>query len=245
MRATWEGLTEEAVAARCGASRVVILESVPSTMDVAHALAEEGTPAGTLVLTDRQTAGRGRGGRTWQSAPGDSLTFTLVERPADDGALAVLSLRLGLAAAPVLARWAEGVVRLKWPNDVFVDGGKLGGILVEARWRHQRPEWVAIGIGINVKRPPIEHTAGLAPGTSRIEILSALIPAVRHAAGQAGGLGPEDLRAFAARDLAMGRAVVEPARGVAQGVSAEGALLIQTGDGIVACATGSLVFAET
>lgn len=244
MPATWDGLTEDEVVARSGASRVVIHASVPSTMDVAHALAEAGTPAGTLVLTDRQTAGRGRGGRTWQSAPGDSLTFTLVERPTDDGALSVLSLRLGLAAAPVLERWAEGAVGLKWPNDVYVDGGKLGGILVEARWRHQRPEWVAIGIGINVTRPPIAHTAGLAPGTSRIEILSALIPAVRQAAGRAGGLGPDDLRAFAARDLAMGRAVVEPARGVARGVSPDGALLVHTGEGIVACATGSLVFAE-
>lgn len=241
----WEGLTEGELVARCGAARVVIHESVPSTMDVAHTLAEGGTPAGTLVLTDRQTAGRGRAGRSWQSSPGDSLTFTMVERPTDEAALAVLSLRLGLAVAPGLERWAEGHVRLKWPNDVFVDGGKLGGILVEARWRHQRPEWVAIGIGINVKRPPIERTAGLAPGASRVEILAALIPAVRAAARHVGGLTAVDREAFAARDVSLGRAIVEPARGVARGVSPEGALLVQTGEGIVACATGSLVFAET
>lgn len=245
MGPTWEALTDLEVAARCGAPRVVIHASVPSTMDVAHALAEAGTPAGTVVLTDRQTAGRGRGGRTWQSSPGDSLTFTLVERPTDDAALAVLSLRLGLAAAPVLERWAASPVHLKWPNDVFVGDGKLGGILVEARWRHQRPEWVAIGIGINVKPPSIERTAGLAHGASRIDILSALIPAVRAAARRAGGLTREDLDAFAQRDLARGRTVIEPVRGRAQGVSPDGALLVETTEGLVACATGSLVFAET
>jgi BirA family biotin operon repressor/biotin-[acetyl-CoA-carboxylase] ligase len=245
MAPAWDGHSADEVAARCGVPRLVLPESVPSTMDAAHALAEGGTPAGTVVLTDRQTAGRGRGGRSWQSAPGDSLTFTIVERPADEAALAVLSLRLGLAVAPVLERWSEGPVRLKWPNDVYVGDGKLGGILVEARWRHQKPEWVAIGIGINVAPPPIERTTGLAPGASRLEILASLVPAVRAAAARSGGLTPGELEAFAHRDLALGRALAEPVRGWARGVSADGALLVETDEGIVACATGSLVFAET
>src|SRR5699024_4705414 len=104
--------------------------------------------AGTLVLADRQTAGRGRGGRTWVSEPGAGIWLTLVERPRDAASVALLSLRLGLRAAPVLDRWSAAPVRLKWPNDLHVGRGKLAGILVESRWREERIEWIAVGMGI-------------------------------------------------------------------------------------------------
>ncbi|MCC6319144.1 MAG: biotin--[acetyl-CoA-carboxylase] ligase [Gemmatimonadaceae bacterium] len=240
----YDGETADGLARRCGVPRVVLLEAVPSTMDIAHAEGEAGAPPGTLVLTDRQTEGRGRGGKSWQSAAGGSLTMTLIERPIDDAAIAVLSLRLGLAVAPALEQWTDGPVRLKWPNDVFVGDGKLGGILVEARWRNQRPEWVAIGLGINVVRPTLAGSAGLAPGVSRLEILPALVTAVREAVARTGGLAPDEVAAFARRDRARGRRIVEPARGIAHGVSAGGALLVETVDGLVSCATGSLVFME-
>src|SRR6266513_5287464 len=133
--------------------RVALLESTTSTLDVAHRLAGDGAPAGTLVIANEQTAGRGRGGKTWQSYPGAGLWLTLIERPSDSSGLGVLSLRVGLAAAEALDRFASEPIRLKWPNDLYVDSRKLAGVLVEARWRESSVEWVAIGLGVNVKAP--------------------------------------------------------------------------------------------
>src|SRR5215212_7967195 len=150
---------------------VELLESTTSTLDIAHRLAGEGARSGTLVIANEQTAGRGRGGKSWQSAPGAGLWLTLIERPTDGSGLGVLSLRVGLAAAEALYRFAAEPIRLKWPNDLYVDRRKLAGVLVEARWREQSVEWVAVGIGINVKTPPgIEAAAGLEPGTGRLDV---------------------------------------------------------------------------
>src|SRR5204863_7213918 len=108
---------------------VALLESTTSTLDDAHQLAGDGAPAGTLVIANEQTAGRGRDGKSWQSAPGAGLWLTLIERPKDSSGLSVLSLRVGLIAAEALDRFASEPIRLKWPNDLYVDRGKVGGIL--------------------------------------------------------------------------------------------------------------------
>lgn len=210
-------------------------------MDAAHALAEQGAPAGTVVLTDRQIAGRGRGGRSWDSPPGAGITMTLLERLDDPEAVGVLSLRLGVHAAPVLDRFATDVVRLKWPNDLLLPAGKLGGILVEARWQSQRLEWVAIGIGINVAVPDTPGSAGLAAGVHRLDVLSELLPALRAGAAVRGGLLPREIEAFGSRDWARGRMATLPAAGTVRGLSPSGALIIQTATGPVECMTGSLV----
>lgn len=210
-------------------------------MDAAHELAGEGALAGTVVLTDRQTAGRGRGGRTWASTPGQSLTMTMIERPADPEAIGVLSLRLGLRAARVLDRYAMEPVQLKWPNDLMLREGKLGGILVEARWRNQSPEWVAIGIGVNIVPPGRAGTAGLTPGTVRVEALGELLPALREGARAVGGLSAGELVEYAIRDWARGRVASAPAKGVVRGPSPSGALIIDTANGPVECTAGSLV----
>src|SRR6476661_5932067 len=181
-------------------------------MDLAHRLADEGAPAGTLVIANEQTSGRGRGGKSWQSSPGAGLWLTLIERPTDPSGLRVLSLRVGIAAAEALDRFAPEPIRLKWPNDLYVDHGKLAGILVEARWREQSVEWVAIGVGINVKAPEnVATAAGLEPGTDRLEVLAELVPALRAAARATGPLDAGEREEFNARDLARGRRCVEPA----------------------------------
>jgi len=225
--------------------RVELLESAPSTMDVAHRLAAEGVPAGTLVIADEQTAGRGRGGKTWQSAPGAGLWMTLVERPRDPSGIGVLSLRVGLAAAGALDRFAAEPVRVKWPNDLYVDQDKLAGILVEARWREQSVEWVAIGLGINVTRPEgVEMAAGLEPGTRRLDVLEELVPAVRSAAQTSGGLSETEMEEFNARDLARGRACVEPALGRVAGITASGELVVALADSVAHFRSGSLILEE-
>ncbi len=225
--------------------RVELLESTTSTLDVAHRLAARGAPAGTLVIANEQTAGRGRGGKSWQSSPGAGLWLSLIERPSDTSGLGVLSLRVGLAAAEALDRFAPEPIRLKWPNDLYVDQGKLGGILVEARWREQAIEWVAIGLGVNVETPTnVETAAGLEPGTERLDVLGELVPAVLAAARATGPLEPDEMEEFDARDLARGRKCVEPAVGRVAGITATGELLVALADAIVPFRSGSLVLED-
>ena len=222
-----------------------LLESTTSTLDVAHRLAARGAPAGTLVIANEQTAGRGRGGKSWQSSPGAGLWLTLIERPSDTSGLGVLSLRVGLAAAEALDRFAPEPIRLKWPNDLYIDQGKLGGILVEARWREQAVEWVAIGLGVNVQAPKnVETAAGLEPGTDRLDVLGELVPAVLAAARATGPLQADEMEKFDARDLARGRRCVEPAVGRVAGITPTGELLVALADSVAPFRSGSLVLED-
>jgi BirA family biotin operon repressor/biotin-[acetyl-CoA-carboxylase] ligase len=214
-------------------------------MDVAHRLAADGAPAGTLVIANEQTAGRGRGGKSWQSYAEEGLWLTLIERPAENSGLGVLSLRVGLAGAEALDRFASEPIRLKWPNDLYIDQDKLAGILVEARWREQSVEWVAIGLGVNVRRPEnIENAAGLEPGTARLDVLAELIPAIRTAASGTGPLNAGELEEFNARDLARGRPCVQPARGRVAGITPAGELLVALADTVAPFRSGSLVLED-
>ncbi len=211
-------------------------------MDVAHRLAGEGTPSGTIVLADGQTAGRGRGGKVWESLPGRGIWMTLVERPRDERAIEVLSIRVGLAAAKALDRFAEEPIRLKWPNDLYTNGKKLAGILVEARWREGQSEWVAIGIGINVVAPEGVGTAiGLEPGTLRLEVLEEVVALVRSALREPGSLTPAELAEFATRDMARGHMCIEPANGEVRGITERGELVVALADSVVRVRSGSLV----
>jgi BirA family biotin operon repressor/biotin-[acetyl-CoA-carboxylase] ligase len=241
---TYDGVSEEALAASLSLPRVVLFDKVDSTMDVANALAAEGAPAGTLVLADAQLAGRGRAGRRWESKAGSGTWMTLIERVNDPSALDVLSLRIGLRAARALDRFATERIGLKWPNDLFLGGGKLGGILVESRWRGTRPEWTAIGIGINVHSVSFTGGAALGSAISRLEVLADLIPAVRAAASARGHLSERELAEFLSRDLAAGRRCTEPIPGLVSGVAADGALLVATADGEKRATGGSLLLEQ-
>lgn len=221
---------------------VELLEVTTSTLDVAHRKASTGCAPGTLIVADRQTAGRGRTGAKWTSPAASGIWMTLVERPADTSGLDVLSIRIGLRAARALDRFAPEPVRLKWPNDLFVDGRKLAGILVEARWRESRLEWVAIGVGINVCAPADFPLAGsLDDGTRRIEVLTELVPALRLAAKATGNLTSIELAEWNARDLARGRHCSEPARGIVEGITPGGELLVALADSVARFRTGSLI----
>ena len=243
--AVFDGLDARSLAARLGLSACELYDRVGSTMDLAHASAGRGAASGTLILANEQDAGRGRSGRRWLSAPGDGLWMTLLERPASPGGIEVLSLRAGLFIAEALDALAGERVRLKWPNDLYVGEGKLAGILIEARWRDQRVEWVAIGVGVNVvPAADIEGAAGLAVGVSRLQALDAVLPALRASAAVDGPLTTDELSRYAARDLSVGRWAIQPASGVVAGISTTGELMVDTSSGPVACRTGSLVFAE-
>jgi len=242
--AMWEAETAAALARLLDLPRVEVMTSVRSTMDVAHALGAEGAAPGTLVLADEQTAGRGRSGKPWRSPPGAGIWMTLLERPNDPEALGVLSIRLGLKAAPVLQRYADEQVWLKWPNDLLVEGRKLAGILVETRWRERQVDWVAVGIGVNVGMPDEANAAALREGTRRLEVLSELVPALRAATRARGTLSEHELARWASRDAAVGRRCRSPVPGVVRGVAPDGSLIVER-DGEAALArAGSLVLEE-
>jgi BirA family biotin operon repressor/biotin-[acetyl-CoA-carboxylase] ligase len=230
--AAYDGVAPTELARRLGVPQVHVYARVGSTMDVAHALAAAGAPAGTLVLADAQSGGRGRAGRRWLSPPGAGIWLTLLERPGESGALDVLPLRLGLHAALAVQPFADGAVQVKWPNDLQIARRKLAGVLVEARWRDAQPEWVAIGLGLNVLAPAgVDDATGLGADASRLPVLAALVPALRAAAAARGLLDADELRMYAERDAIAGRRVCEPLPGIVRRVLASGELLLAGDDG--------------
>ncbi|HJU75426.1 MAG TPA: biotin--[acetyl-CoA-carboxylase] ligase [Gemmatimonadaceae bacterium] len=238
--ATLEGKDAATVARELDLPEVHLFEDVASTMDVAATLGDAGAPAGALVVAASQHAGRGRGRRRWESGAGRGLWLTLLERPNDAKALPVLPLRLGLRMARALDRWAEERIQLKWPNDLYVGGAKLGGILIEARWRDQRLDWVAIGVGINLAAPVGVPGTHLTNSPRRADVLAELIPAMRAAAAARGPLGAGELAAYSARDFARGKRCRTPASGVVVGIAEGGELLVETANGLSRYLTGSL-----
>lgn len=230
------------LARRLAVPLLVAHDTTGSTIDDAHRLAEAGAPHGTIVVADRQTSGRGRQGRVWQSAAGQGLWLTALARDLDAVTVSVLAIRLGLAVAAPLDAFTASPLRLKWPNDLYVGERKLAGILVEARWQGGRASWIAVGLGINV-RPPAAPVVGAAlrEGVGRLELLDAIVPAVMGAVGDCGPLRPAELEAFAARDLAAGRLCTSPLEGRVLGLAADGGLRVQTTAGVQRAHAGSLV----
>ena len=240
-----DGMDEAAVASCCVAPRVALFSEVASTMDEAHRLAVAGAPSGTVVIADRQLAGRGRLGRTWTSEAGLGLWMTILNRQVERTGLDVLSLRIGLRLATVFDQFSDAPVTLKWPNDLLVERRKLAGILVEARWRESAIEWAAIGVGVNIVAPADQPFAtGLRAGTRRIELLRAVVGQVNEACMVPGEFTADELVAFSARDAARGQQLTEPARGRAGGVTRNGALIVETSAGTELFRRGSLVFAS-
>jgi BirA family biotin operon repressor/biotin-[acetyl-CoA-carboxylase] ligase len=138
----------------------------------------------------RQTAGRGRQGRSWQTTPGHALTFSLacvLPRPLPG--LAGLSLATGVAVVEALARLCPSErarFALKWPNDVLLDGRKLAGILIETAWSSATASAVVIGVGINVRRDEaleaeLQATAATLPAQARATPPAALSQALPNA----------------------------------------------------------------
>lgn len=242
--ATLDGITAGELAEQLAVPRVDLHASVSSTLDVAHTIAAD-APSGTVIVADEQTSGRGRHGRRWASPAGAGLWLTLIERPTDARALDVLALRCGLYGAEALDALAPAAIGVKWPNDLYVRGAKLAGILIETRWRGTAPDWVAIGFGLNVAAPPLEGAIGLVPGTTRLGALARLVPALRRAAAASRHLSDDELARWRARDVAQGRRSTEPAEGRVVGITAAGELRITRDDGSTSThRTGSLTFAE-
>jgi BirA family transcriptional regulator, biotin operon repressor / biotin---[acetyl-CoA-carboxylase] ligase len=136
-------------------------DEIGSTNTEATAWAMAGAPEGALVVTDHQTAGRGRWGRDWVSEPGTALQMSLVIRPrAPLDVMGLLTTAVGVACSEAVEIAAGVSPRLKWPNDLTVRGRKLAGILVESHVTGPTLDFAVIGIGLNV-RPMREEGRGL------------------------------------------------------------------------------------
>lgn len=136
--------------------RSVVLDEVGSTNREALARAEAGEAGPLWIVARRQTAGRGRSGRSWSSEPGNLYASLLVQLPCPPAAVPQLSLLAGVAVADAIGEAAGGRfegLRLKWPNDVLIGRAKCAGILAESL-AGQDSVTAAIGIGINTARHP-------------------------------------------------------------------------------------------
>jgi BirA family biotin operon repressor/biotin-[acetyl-CoA-carboxylase] ligase len=220
---------------------LVRLRAVDSTQRVAFDLAERGAADRTVVVADTQTAGRGRHGRTWLDEPGDSLLTSIVVRPrVTVRDLPKLSLATAIAVAEAIGTTTGLAVRLKWPNDVLVNGRKLAGILLESRIVAE--PIVVVGIGINLRQrafPPV--LAGTAtsvrleggPAIEREAMLEALLAAfdVWRARLEREGFAPLRTRWLELAET-IGRAVtVGQHAGVAVDLDGDGALVLEHAHG--------------
>jgi len=122
-----------------------------STNDDAFRLGVAGAPEGTVVIADSQTKGKGRMQRSWHSPVGSNIYTSIILRPQIDPARALqISILAGVAVAEVLESYCPGKIKLKWPNDVLLDGKKVCGILSQAKAAVNKVDFIVLGIGINV-----------------------------------------------------------------------------------------------
>jgi BirA family biotin operon repressor/biotin-[acetyl-CoA-carboxylase] ligase len=133
-------------------------DSVGSTNDEAAHWAARGAPDFALVVADEQTAGRGRAGRRWYTPRGSGLAFSIVVHPSleDSGSVSRMTALGALAVCDALKNPYHLPAKIKWPNDVLVEGNKVAGVLAETQWIGEQLGTLILGIGINVAPASIE-----------------------------------------------------------------------------------------
>lgn len=239
----------------------VHFRTIASTNSHARSLAGAGAPHGTLVTADAQSAGRGRQGRTWSAPPGRSLLCSIVIRDPPR----MLPLLAGVAVASVVdsvggagARGADRArgagetgraeAKVKWPNDVLVDGRKVAGILVEGR---PQERWAVVGVGVNVavrlEDLPEEladraGTLGLEPDAREPTLVGLLEQLDRWLSASPS----EVLAEVRDRDALLGQPVRWAAgEGIGAGIDGDGRLVVTTADGRVTLEAGEVHLGRT
>lgn len=202
--------------------------SIGSTNAEARRLAESGSGSGTLITSDRQTEGRGRQGRPW-STPQGSLAYSFILQRAIE-VPSTLSLQIGVAVCEAVE--ALGVVRaeVKWPNDVWIEGKKVAGILVEAR---PQDGWLVAGIGLNVFTPAEGFPPEVQPLATSVgggaTVPGAIAALNEHLGRRLDSAVEETLGEFSKRDALLGRPVTwDAGSGTAAGIDREGNLLVES-----------------
>jgi BirA family transcriptional regulator, biotin operon repressor / biotin---[acetyl-CoA-carboxylase] ligase len=251
----WEGRNVAYWRHLWNAGDVLFFDATASTNDVASELAAAGAPDFTVVVAERQTRGRGRGGSSWGDVAGKSLLFSVLVRTENAGtAPGCAPIRAGMAVAGAIA-----AARVKWPNDVVIPGhGKVAGILCEGVFGSH----VIAGIGLNVLQSREDFPEDLrahacsvrsATGTAadRGVLLTNILRLLRDFARRiTSPLNAPELEAFEQLDVLRGREVIcdagvgESIAGVARGVAEDGALLIATADTIRPIYNGAVRLAD-
>lgn len=244
----------DSLAALSWVREVFVFAETGSTNDVARHLAAQGAPEGTVILADRQWAGRGRLGRVWHSPPGAGLYVSALFRPAAGAALlGRWTIAAATAACEACREVCGAPVVIKWPNDLLWRGLKVGGSLVEGRILGARPVELVVGTGINVRQqaedfPPDlrGRAASLAMACGRPPDRTALAAAYLRRLGElSAALGRGAWLEVARRWLALAPAAegarvrivgapgdeLGPTEGITRGIADTGALEIERDDG--------------
>lgn len=241
-----ESLIRTALRGRSG-EQFRFFEEIGSTNSAAMDWAARGAPEGSLVVAGHQTGGRGRWGRTWFSAPGKLLQFSVILRPELDPARhGLITAGLGVATAKALRDLTGLPVEIKWPNDAVVAGRKLAGVLVESTMTGSKIDAAICGIGINVHLEPADipddlkeratsiaiemERAGSGSPPPRAELLAAVIQRIEELypaiTGDSGDLIAEaaQLSAVLGKEVVVIDADGSKVEGLAEGFDPDGAL---------------------
>ena len=239
------------------AAAILVLDEIDSTNAEARRKAEAGEHGPMWITARRQSAGRGRRGRAWETGEGNlaaTYLFTTAMRPAQ---AAHISFVAALAVADLAAEFVQASrVSLKWPNDLLIGGEKAAGILVESGALASGDLWVAVGIGVNLATAPVAADRPAttlaahmrAPPPAPLDALESLASAIDHWRGVWDRQGfPAIAEAWTARAHGIGEACVahlvgESVEGVAEGLDTDGALRLRTADGAVRRITAGDVF---
>ncbi len=221
--------------------------SIGSTNDEALTWSSQGAPDLSLTLADEQTAGRGRSNRKWITPAGSALAFSLILRPsAAELTFPARITGLGALALADSLRTLELSPKIKWPNDILINGRKVAGILVESVWSGDLLNASVLGMGVNVLISSTPHIKGmLFPPTSietelghpldRVELLKEILLALmkwRNDLGENKFIHAwEDSLAFRGEQIQIMKDQQEPLTGELIGLEPDGSLIIRTSEG--------------
>ena len=249
---------ESALAHRVIGNRICHYDTIGSTMDEARRLASEGASEGTVVITEEQTAGRGRFNRAWVSPRGENLSFSVILKPSANQ-LPYMNMAATLAVARTVADCVDLQPTIKWPNDVRVGGLKISGILIETSIESEDAVCAIIGIGVNVNFDPSLYAEIADISTSlyretgqrrnRTPVLRTLLEHFdeAYAAVRAGKSLTAEWSAMLdtlGSSISL-RSQHETIKGIAESVDEQGNLLVRQADGSLYAATAGEVTSQS
>ena len=252
----WEGRPVEEWARRWDVPLLEAYDELPSTNDRLCVLAEAGAAHFTVVTADSQTAGKGRSGKRWESPAGMGLWISFLVRSESQVPATLVPILVGLAATRALERLCPSLKPgIKWPNDIEVEGRKLGGILCEG----VAPGAIVVGVGLNLRQgiadfdPTLKERAASIEmagcgGVSRSRVAGELLSAARSLVDSPPTLLDERLRQeVRERDILMGRTVRTEVGvvGRAIGIAPDGALLVEVDGRVEEIRAGGVLALES